>query len=287
MSMSVESIKFQKERWNKLLMPLVNSWKQTYKHIKDSNFPVIKSSALLSEDPVEGFIFLEASQSLEILEQINEEFQQVEAVVAGNGLLTTEIQSFCVQLLTSQLPKRWEAVWSGTEDPNEWIKCFGKKLYQLKRWVECATSGNILNEEFDLSDLFHPEVFINAWRQRISRSLKVAVDELKMIVSFDQDKITSVNIVKVKGLLLQGCILNINKMLEEGGKNLQEFTPLPVLYLSFVGRETRDPYSTSVDEFPIFSSTSRERLLMNVRLPVSGDINDRILGGVALMLRDV
>jgi len=108
-----------------------------------------------------------------------------------------------------------------------------------------------------------------------------------MIVSFDQDKITSVNIVKVKGLLLQGCILNINKMLEEGGKNLQEFTPLPVLYLSFVGRETRDPYSTSVDEFPIFSSTSRERLLMNVRLPVSGDINDRILGGVALMLRDV
>ena len=72
MSISVESIKFQKEKWNKLLMPSINNWKLTYKHIKDSGFPQIKSSALLSEDPVEGFIFLEASQSLETLEQINE-----------------------------------------------------------------------------------------------------------------------------------------------------------------------------------------------------------------------
>lgn len=207
-------------------------------------------------------------------------------MVAGNGLLTSEIQTFCIHLLTSQLPKRWEAVWSGTEDPNEWIKSFGKKIYQLKKWVECASSGNILNEEFDISDLFHPEVFMNAWRQRISRSLKVAVDELKMIVSFDQDKITAANIIKVKGLLLQGCILNTNKMLEEGGKNLQEFTSLPVLYISFVGKDTRDPYTSNTDDFPIFTSTSRERLLMNVRLPVMGDINDRILGGVALMLRD-
>lgn len=55
---------------------------------------------------------------------------------------------------------------------------------------------------------------MNAWRQRISRSLKVAVDELKMVVSFDQDKLTSSIIVKIKGLLLQGCILNSNKYLE-------------------------------------------------------------------------
>lgn len=128
---------------------------------------------------------------------------------------------------------------------------------------------------------------MNAWRQRISRNLKVAVDELKLVASLDQDKLSAATIIKVKGLLLQGCVLNANKMLEEGGKNLQEFTPLPVLFLSFVGRDVRDPYTSNVDEFPIFSSPSRERLLINVRLPVSGDINDRILGGVALMLRDV
>jgi hypothetical protein len=108
-----------------------------------------------------------------------------------------------------------------------------------------------------------------------------------MIVSFDPDKITSVNIIKIKGLLLQGCILNANKMLEDGGKSLQEFTQLPTLFVSFVDKNTKDPYSSNVEEFPIFASTTREQLLFNVRLPVSGDINDRILGGVALMLRDV
>lgn len=67
MSMSVESVKFQKERWNKLLMPLVTNWKQIYKHLKDSNFPQIKPNMLLTEDPVEGFIFLEAQQALTML----------------------------------------------------------------------------------------------------------------------------------------------------------------------------------------------------------------------------
>jgi hypothetical protein len=35
----------------------------------------------------------------------------------------------------AQLPKNWEAIWSGAEDPTEWIKAFGKKIYQLKKWV--------------------------------------------------------------------------------------------------------------------------------------------------------
>lgn len=57
--------------------------------------------------------------------------------------------------------------------------------------------------------------------------------------------------------------------------------------MSFVGKKEKDPYNTGVEEFPIFSSAQREKNLFNVRLPVVGDINDRVLGGVALMLRDV
>lgn len=67
MSVSVESIKFQKERWNKLLSPFISNWKQTYKYIKENNFPQIKPANLLSDDPVEGFIYLEAFQGLEML----------------------------------------------------------------------------------------------------------------------------------------------------------------------------------------------------------------------------
>lgn len=81
---------------------------------------------------------------------------------------------------------------------------------------------------------------MNAWRQKISRSLKIAVDDLKMVVSFDEEKLQTVNIIKVKGLLLQGCILGPSKMLEEGGKNIPEFVQLPVLYVTFVSKNEKD-----------------------------------------------
>lgn len=77
---------------------------------------------------------------------------------------------------------------------------------------------------------------MNAWRQKISRSLKIAVDDLKMVVSFDEDKLQTVNIIKIKGLLLQGCILGPSKMLEEGAKNIPEFVALPTLYATFVSK---------------------------------------------------
>lgn len=70
----------------------------------------------------------------------------VESVVSGNGLLTSEIQSFCVELLMGVVPKKWETLWSGCDDTNEWIKSFGKKIYQLKKWVEYASSSNLVSQ---------------------------------------------------------------------------------------------------------------------------------------------
>ena len=42
----------------------------------------------------------------------------------------------------------------------------------------------------DLSDLFHPETFLNALRQRSARQLKIAIDELKLVASFEPNKVT-------------------------------------------------------------------------------------------------
>lgn len=65
--------------------------------------------------------------------------------MAGNGLLNVEIQALCVQLLVGQIPKKWETLWEGADDPADWLKAFGKKIAQLRKWVDCAISGNILN----------------------------------------------------------------------------------------------------------------------------------------------
>ena len=46
-----------------------------------------------------------------------------------------------------------------------------------------------MEKPVNLSDLFHPETFLNALRQRSARNLKIAIDELKLVSSFDQSKV--------------------------------------------------------------------------------------------------
>ena len=40
-----------------------------------------------------------------------------------------------------------------------------------------------------LSDLFHPETFLNALRQKAARQLKYAIDELKLVSSFEAGRV--------------------------------------------------------------------------------------------------
>jgi hypothetical protein len=49
--------------------------------------------------------------------------------------------------------------------------------------VQRAREGRVKGEEWDLAELFHPVVFINASKQAASRS-KVALDRLSLVSTF-------------------------------------------------------------------------------------------------------
>ena len=49
--------------------------------------------------------------------------------------------------------------------------------------------GNILRNQLSLSDLFHPEVFLNALRQKSARQIGSSIDSMKLVSAFDQGKI--------------------------------------------------------------------------------------------------
>ena len=66
-SLVSEGGQLRKEEWYKIVSPILKTWSQIYKQIKDSKFPTIKQSQLLVENPVQSFIYLEASQALELL----------------------------------------------------------------------------------------------------------------------------------------------------------------------------------------------------------------------------
>lgn len=53
----------------------------------------------------------------------------------------------------------------------------------LKDWVYKAQNSRLLGEEYDLSELFHPVVFLNACKQFASRN-KIALDKLNLVATF-------------------------------------------------------------------------------------------------------
>lgn len=56
-------------------------------------------------------------------------------------------------------------------------------------WINRVQKGQLLKNPVNLSDLVHPETFLNAFRQRSARQLKVAIDELKLVSSFESNKL--------------------------------------------------------------------------------------------------
>jgi hypothetical protein len=155
----------------------------------------------------------------------------LDAVLQGRGLMTSELKLLLASLVSRQLPKEWEEFWSETEDPNEWIRKYGRKLLLIRAWVLRAQGGRLKGEEFDLAELFHPVVFINACKQFASRS-KIALDKLTLVTTFEEAK-ASENALRLKGLLLQGCSLQ-RHLLGPLSQKEEEFEKLPVLYVDFL-----------------------------------------------------
>lgn len=120
-------------------------------------------------------------------------------------MLTPAIQAIATELLKGTLPMIWEKLWDGPTNPSSWIRLVNKKGVSLCSWVQRVQSGGLLKSPVNLSDLFHPETFLNAFRQRSARLYKVAIDELKIVSSFEASKLGKEGVIQLEGLYLQGC----------------------------------------------------------------------------------
>lgn len=89
------------------------------------------------------------------------------------------------------MPVSWEKQWEGPENPTAWLRVLCKKGTQLVQWVQRVQQNTLLNSPVVLSDLLHPETFLNAFRQKSARMNNVAIDELKLVSSFEQGRIQS------------------------------------------------------------------------------------------------
>ena len=185
---SSENLKFDKERWGTLLKPIINMWKALHKQIQEGGLPKIKPSLMNSNDPLEAFVYSEASSAFHMVEKIEESIEGIHKVLFGTGLLTSDIQNEGMELLLANVPNKWSGFWEGPGIPTSWLKAFCKKILQLKKWVKMMDGGNLLSSELNLGDLFHPEIFLNALRQKTARKILCPINDMKLVTTFEQER---------------------------------------------------------------------------------------------------
>jgi dynein heavy chain 2, cytosolic len=79
-------------------------------------------------------------------------------------MLTPTTQAVATDLMKGTLPLQWEKLWDGPTNPTNWIRAINKKGMCVATWVEKAQQGQLLASKLNLSDLIHPETFLNALR---------------------------------------------------------------------------------------------------------------------------
>ena len=90
-------------------------------------------------------------------------------LVLGSQLLNKSVQEVAGALMHHETPPSWIKLWDGPEDPVQWLKAIMQKTNALSVWLEKVQSGSLLSGVLDLSELFHPDTFLNAFRQQTAR----------------------------------------------------------------------------------------------------------------------
>lgn len=145
-------------------------------------------------------------------------FQRLEGILYGNDILVTELEELGIALIKGEAIGKWRKIWEGPDLITEWLKIFVGKLNNVVKWRQLTENGKLLGEELDLSEVYRPEIFLNALKQRIGRETKIPVNQLKIKSSFSKPAEIS---VKIKNLILQGCSLSRDAITET--KHDQEY----------------------------------------------------------------
>ena len=180
--------------------PIVQLWQAVYKPDAYKQI-AISQQDYTTKDPVDQFIYLEMSGVKAIIERVHDQISNIVGVLQGSIMLTPATQAIAEDLLKDQLPGSWEKMYDGPVNPSAWIRSINKKGTALCSLVSRVQQGALFRAPINLSDLLHPETFLNAFRQRSAREQKIAIDELKLVSSFENGKLGKSSI-QLEGLYL-------------------------------------------------------------------------------------
>ena len=76
-------------------------------------------------------------------------------------------------------------MWDGPSEPPQYIRLLVAKTLALGSWEEKAITGQLLDKTtLDLSELFHPDTFLNALRQQTARYSRLVTIIVSVSVAY-------------------------------------------------------------------------------------------------------
>ncbi|KAI9987926.1 hypothetical protein PInf_024181 [Phytophthora infestans] len=231
-----------------------------------------------SMTPADAFVALENDYALELAQQVNSSLQALKKVIYGTGLLTPAIQTVAKALLKGVVPTEWATQWEGNENVGTWLRGLAMRKRALSEWQEAVGSGQLLSKGLDLSELLHPGTFLNALRQQSAREQKCSMDGMKLSRAGNESWF------ELTRLLLQGASFEGGTLLE-AVSDAQELVAVPSCYVAFVREDAQEMYEKeNCIKTPLYYATDRERMLVEISVPIAGDRARWVLAGVALFL---
>ncbi|XP_064815272.1 cytoplasmic dynein 2 heavy chain 1-like [Oncorhynchus masou masou] len=185
----------------------------------------------------------------------------------------------------AECPLSWQNKWEGPEEPMQYLRAVVTRALAIQSWVERAERQVLLSDAVDLSELFHPDTFLNALRQETARSMGCSMDSLKFVSSW-KSPITEAQLqVKVGGLQLEGCSFD-GARLSENRHDSPSVSAVPDCYMAWIAQCSSGSYSPEeVISLPVYTSSERVSVVTHVTLPCGGNPDQWIQNGAALFLK--
>ncbi|KAG7479776.1 cytoplasmic dynein 2 heavy chain 1 isoform X1 [Solea senegalensis] len=277
--------KFDRELWSSGLSPVLNLWKKlnqgsTLIHQK------VAPSAEGHASPVLSFIALEQFNAVRLVQSIHQSLAALSKVIRGTQLLTPDVQKLATALLNQECPSKWQNKWEGPEEPMQYLRAVVTRAVAIQSWVERAGRQALLSDTLDLSELFHPDTFLNALRQETARHMGCSMDSLVFFSTW-RSPIPQANLqVKVGGLQLEGCTFD-GAHLCENQHNSPSVSAVPLCYMAWVPQSSVADSAGSEETIwlPLYTSAERVKVVTHICLPCGANPNQWIQTGAALFLK--
>uniref|UniRef100_H2M4S9 Cytoplasmic dynein 2 heavy chain 1 n=1 Tax=Oryzias latipes TaxID=8090 RepID=H2M4S9_ORYLA len=277
--------KFDRELWSSSLSPILNLWKklnQGSSLIHQKVDPPVEGQ----RSPILSFIVLEQFNAIRMIQSIHQSLAALSKVIRGTQLLTPEVQKLATALLNQECPITWQNKWEGPEEPMQYLRAVVTRALAMQvNWVERASRQALLSNILDLSELFHPDTFLNALRQETARSLGCSMDSLVFVSSWKSPLAQAKLQIQVGGLQLEGCRFD-GVHLSENQHHSPSVSAVPTCYMAWVLQVPfYHPASEEKIWLPLYTSSERVKVVTHIPLPCGANASHWIQTGAALFLK--